>query len=141
MTNGPRRVLLISSLLLAAGVFALLPLIAQTPPPREIVVVAKDMAFFTGAATRSDGRNPTIRVRPGERVRLTIVNDDAGYEHDFAVPGWSVRTPVLRSAGRASIDFEVPATPGSANYVCSLHAAMMTGTIEVAAPALAAAVR
>ena len=70
----------------------LLPLVAGSVEPREILVVARQMSFYVG-----DGQteNPTIQVRPGERIRITLVNRDPGFDHDFAVAAWDVSTPVL----------------------------------------------
>jgi plastocyanin len=109
---------------------ALLPLIAESREPRELLVVARQMAFYV-----DDGRtsNPTIRVSPGEHIRIIFVNDDAGFDHDFAVADWTAGTPVLHGKGRTSIDLHAPAKPGRAAYVCSMHASMMRGIIEVTA--------
>lgn len=135
MKRGSARLLWMVALLVVAGLFALLPLVAQSREPREIVIVAKGMSFFAGGPGRSDARNPTIRVQPGERIRITLVNDDPGFDHDFSVRAWSIETPVVRGAGRTFVEFRAPDTPGTTQYTCSLHAAMMTGTIEIAAAA------
>jgi plastocyanin len=117
-----------------AGVAALLPLSAG-PVEREIVVVARQMSFQIG---ESGAVNPPIQLAPGERVRITLVSADAGFDHDFVVPDWGVRTKILHGQGRTSVVVRAPDTPGTTTYVCSLHATMMKGVIEVVAPHAAA---
>ena len=113
--------------LLAAA--PLWPLLARSRAPRELVIVARQMAFHSEDKA---GDNPVIRVTPGERLRVTLVNDDLGVTHDLAVSGWALTTPALRGNDRASIVVSVPDTPGTFEYVCSMHPALMRGTIEVA---------
>jgi plastocyanin len=130
MTVRTRWLLTTTVIVVIAGMAALLPLAAGSPE-REVVVVARQMAFYVGDAATA---NPTIRVAPGERIRLTFVTSDPGFDHDFAVSDWNVRTPVLHGNGRTSIVVHVPNRPGRTTYVCTLHASMMRGVIEVAAP-------
>jgi plastocyanin len=104
--------------------------VAESTGPREVVVTARQMSFYLDGETAA---NPVIRVRPGERVRITLVNNDAGVDHDFAVPAWKVSTRTIQGAGTTSVLFQAPDKPGTTAYVCSLHARMMTGTIEVSA--------
>lgn len=119
--------------LLLVGVAALLPLVAESGDRREIRIVSRQMAFFVAGNAAS---NPTIRVRPGERVRLTLINEDRGVAHDLVVPAWAVATSLVDGRGRASIDFTAPLQPGPVDYVCSRHVAMMTGRIDVVPSAL-----
>ena len=130
MKTAPTRIVLTIGFLALAGVIALLPLIAESSEPRDIVIVAKQMAFVAAGGERS---NPTIQVHAGERIRITLVNQDAGVDHDLAVPAWSVATRVLEGNGEASVVFRVPERTGTTTYICSLHQSMMTGTIEVVA--------
>lgn len=127
MTKNGARVTLVLGLLAMVGLVALLPLVAQTGERREIVIVAKHMAFFG-----PDGaRNPTIKVRPRERIVITLINEDAGFNHDLSIPAWLVATPRLAGVGKASLTFEAPDGPQNAEYVCVRHASMMAGRIEV----------
>jgi plastocyanin len=128
MKKVPRRALFTAGLLVLGGLVALLPLMAQSRQPREIRIVARQMTFYVEG---SGPGNPVIRLKPGERVRLTFVNEDAGVDHDLAVPAWSLTTELLRGEGRTSMVFDAPQQAGKADYVCSRHVAMMTGTIEL----------
>jgi plastocyanin len=123
------RILLAGALLVALFV-ALMPLVAESGEPREIRIVARQMSFYIDGAGPG---NPVITVEPGERVRLTLINEDAGMDHDFAVPAWSLATPLLHGEARTSLVFDAPRQAGTTEYVCSRHLAMMRGTIEVVA--------
>ena len=114
--------------LMLGGIAVLLPLLAKSTEPREVFVVARQMSFFVGQGLTA---NPTIQVVPGERIRITLVSADPGFDHDFTVKAWGVKAPVLRGKGRTSIVFQAPDTPGTATYVCSFHSSMMSGTIAV----------
>lgn len=118
----------------AACVAALLPLLAESRQPRELVLVAREMAFYEDG---SGPPNPTIRLFPGERLRVRLVNDDPGVDHDLTLPEWSMATPVLRGPSEATMIVQAPETPGRTEYVCSLHGSMMTGVLEVIAPGAA----
>jgi hypothetical protein len=128
MTVRTRLLLTTACVVALAGLFALLPLGARSLEPREVVVIARQMSFYAGGGTTA---NPTIRMAPGERIRITLISADPGFDHDFAVTAWDVKTPVLHGEGRTSILIQAPDKPGKATYVCSIHASMMSGTIEV----------
>ena len=130
MTVRTRLILTTTSLLALGGILALLPLGARSLEPREVVVIARQMSFYVAEGATA---NPIIQVAPGERIRITLVNADPGFDHDFAVTAWDVRTPVLHGEGRTSLVIQAPARPGKATYVCSLHDSMMKGIIEVTA--------
>jgi hypothetical protein len=131
MSVRARRFVGLAALLVLGGIVAVLPSMARSAE-REVVVVAQQMSFFVGEGGIP---NPVIRLSPGERVRITLISADPGFDHDFVVEAWDVRTPMLRGEGRASIVVQAPDEPGSSvEYVCSAHAAMMRGTIEVVAP-------
>ena len=131
------RFILTTIFVLALGVLvALLPLVAESVELREVVVVARQMSFYVNGQAAA---NATIHVAPGERIRITLISADPGFDHDFAVKAWGIDTPVLHGEGRTSIVVEAPDKPGKATYVCSIHASMMNGTIEVVAPGTGAA--
>jgi hypothetical protein len=106
---------------------------ALRPAPREIVLVAQDMAFFLdGPAGGARTPNPTLTLERGEIVRLTLINRDAGMDHDWAARGLDVATRLVRGDGSVtSALIEAPAEPGRHEYVCSVHDKMMRGVLEV----------
>ena len=129
MTVRTRVVLTTTFILASGGIVALLPLAAGSVE-REVIIVARQMSFYVDGEPAA---NPTIRMASGERVRVTLVSADPGFDHDFAVTAWGVKTPMLHGEGRTSIVIRAPDRPGTATYVCSVHASMMRGTIEVVA--------
>jgi plastocyanin len=96
--------------------------------PREIRLVARDMTFFVDG---DDAPNPTLKLRAGEQVRVTLRNEDAGMSHDFVVTAWHVGSRLLDGRGEAAVVFRVPATTGRHEYSCTPHSATMRGAIEV----------
>src|SRR4029079_18952635 len=67
---------------------------------REVTLHARGMAFYLPG---SDAPNPTLRVVAGERVRVTVVNDDAGVKHDLAMAKLGVAiAPLATTAGSES---------------------------------------
>jgi plastocyanin len=119
--------------LAALGALALSGTASSKTAPREIVLVAQDMAFYLDGASGAERiANPTLTLGRGETVRLVLVNRDPGMEHDWASRGLDAGTSVVPGDGSvASVSIEAPATPGRHEYVCSLHARMMRGVIEV----------
>lgn len=115
---------------LIVGLVALPSLVADpATPAREIVLTARNMAFYL------DGNptpNPTLKVKAGEQVTIVLRSDDTGITHDFAVKSWNVATDFLSGKGAVSVSFRVPESRGTTQeYVCSAHAIMMRGRIEV----------
>jgi plastocyanin len=97
-------------------------------PPHQVRLVARGMAFhLEGDATP----NPTIRVRAGERVEVTVRNDTPGIVHDFAVVGLGVSIAPIEPGAVGSTVLAVPTAAGSHEYVCRPHAQMMRGVLEV----------
>jgi plastocyanin len=115
-------------------VAALLPIVASsrgtgTASRREIRIVVRDMSFYIEG---HDERNPTLRVRAGEQIRLVLRNEDPGMSHDFAVNTWRVMTPLLDAHdAEAVVVFRVPQRRGTYTYSCTPHARIMRGTIQV----------
>lgn len=117
----------------AVACAALLPLVAASragdPAPRELTIVAREMAFFV------DGQptpNPALAFKAGERVRLVLRNEDRGMTHDFVITPWGVATKTLTEKGAQDVvEFRVPRQRGSSDYQCTPHAAMMRGRITV----------
>lgn len=95
---------------------------------REIRLEARGMAFYLPGDERP---NPTLRVAPGERVRLVLENRDPGMRHDLALPVLDRATTVLESGRTASVVIRAPERPGSHEYLCSLHPVLMRGVLRV----------
>jgi len=101
-----------------------------TAPEREITLHARGMAFYMPG---SDAPNPTLRVKAGESVRVTVVNDDPGVKHDLVVEklGLTIAPLATTLGSRGSATLKAPALPGRYPYVCTFHAQMMRGVLEV----------
>jgi plastocyanin len=111
------------------SLLSLLPLAAGTrPAPREVMLVARDMVFYLEG---SETPNPTIQLAAGEDVRLVLRNDDPGITHQFAIADWQIESSTIKGKGTTTVLLHAPDEPGRHAYVCSPHASMMTGTIEV----------
>ena len=100
---------------------------------REVTLHARGMAFYLPG---SAAPNPTLQVTAGERVRVTVINDDPGVKHDLAMEQLGVTmAPLATTAGsQSSATFEAPALPGRYPYVCTFHSQMMRGVLEVVPP-------
>lgn len=108
---------------------ALIPVIANPRmAPREIVLIARDMAFYLEG---SELPNPTIVVKRGEDVRIVMTNQDAGITHGFAVAGLRTSIDRIQSGTAAGLSFRAPADGGRHEYVCPPHAQMMKGCLLV----------
>jgi hypothetical protein len=111
------------------GSIVLVPLLARSEmAPRELVFVARDMAFHVPGQTPE---NPVVRVFEGEALRVVLQNDDEGIKHDLAVPEWGLTVDALRSGSAGAATVRVPDEPGRVEYICKRHGALMKGTIEV----------
>ena len=102
----------------------------STAAEREITLHARGMAFYMPG---SDAPNPTLRVTAGESVRVTVVNDDPGVKHDLIVEklGLTIAPLATTLGSHGSATLEAPALPGRYPYVCTFHAQMMRGVLEV----------
>ena len=124
-TVSMKAVAAIAGLMLLA---ALLPARSGTPT-REVVLVAKGMAFYLeGVPNRP---NPTLEVRAGERLRVVLRNQDRGMTHDFTVPAVAAAMDAIDWNESGEVTLDVPDTPGTYEYVCRPHVLMMRGTIRV----------
>ena len=98
------------------------------PAGREIVLFARDMAYFLPGDPRP---NPTLAVARGETVRVVLINRDAGMEHDFAVPALGAASALVAGRGSAAVTFRAPGERGDHEYLCTLHAVVMRGALIV----------
>lgn len=118
----------VAAFAVAMVVAALLPVMSETPG-REITLVVRDMAFYLeGDYTHP---NPDIEVKAGEHVRIVVRNEERGMTHDFAVPAVGASVDLLEWQERGEVTFDVPATPGTYEYVCRPHMLMMKGILKV----------
>jgi plastocyanin len=99
--------------------------------PREVTLVARGMTFTL--TSDEDTANPVIRVRPGERVRVTLRNEAPGLMHDFRIPSWNVQSAQIRGGDSTTVTFTAPSAQGRYEYKCGPHSALMHGFIEVSA--------
>ncbi len=114
---------------LTAGALLLSWSASARPRPREIALEARAMAFYLPGGEEA---NPTLSLRAGETVRLSLTNLDAGFEHDWAAPALKAATTILPGNGSAgSVIFVAPEQPGRHVYLCRLHGAMMRGFLDV----------
>jgi plastocyanin len=128
--SGFARFFVVAATVVCLGVGALIARGAgkADSEPRDVVLVVRDMAFYLDGA---GGANPTLQLRPGERVRLVLKNEEPGVTHDFAVSDWKVATRRLQGGGEDAVTFRVPSRAGRYEYLCNPHASMMRGIIEV----------
>ena len=118
-------VAIVVALLVVGG---LLAAVTRTPA-REITLVARSMAFYLESDPAIP--NPTLTLKAGERVRITLRNEERGFTHDFAVPAVGAATDLIDWNEDSDVTFDVPDRPGTYDYVCEPHAMMMRGRIIV----------
>jgi plastocyanin len=98
-------------------------------PAREIVLIAKDVSFYT--AGEAEPANPTIELKQGETVRLTLINQEPGQVlHCFSIAGLGVKTSRNLATGESETLSFRPAEKGVFSYACLMHP-MMAGKILV----------
>jgi plastocyanin len=119
-----KRLALVVSILVVSALASVM----TRPRPREITLVARGMAFYVEGNSTP---NPTIDARPGETLRIVVRNHDRGMTHDFAVPAADAAVDLLEWNDEDAVTFEVPATPGTYEYVCRPHLVMMKGKLIV----------
>ena len=113
----------------AASLFLLLPLTASTRTAvRDITLVVRDMAFYLDGGSEP---NPTIQVRTGETVQLTLLNRDPGLKHNLTIEALGLDMPHLETDASMKVRLRAPSRPGRLPYVCAPHSEMMHGVIEV----------
>lgn len=132
MSERVRNVLLRSALLALPVVLIgglAVAIIQQQQPAREVVLVADGMVFHLPG---DPAPNPSITAAPGERLRIVLVNQDRGYEHDLQLPSLSAATPLIPGdGGRTELVITAPTQTGDYDYLCSIHPLMMRGTLQV----------
>jgi plastocyanin len=113
-------------------VFAAMAFTAQRPQDwsaHEIVLIAKDVAFRQPDHT--DQENPTIRLKKGKTVRLTVLNQEPEKVlHCFIIGGLNVKTTRNLATGESETLTFTPRERGAFSYACLMHP-MMVGKIVV----------
>ena len=113
----------------AVSLLLLLPLTASTRTAvRDITLVVRDMAFYLDGGSEP---NPTIQVRTGETVQLTLLNRDPGLKHNLTIEALGLDMPHLETDASMKVRLRAPSRPGRLPYVCAPHGEMMHGVIEV----------
>ena len=113
----------------AVSLLLLLPLAASTRTAvRDITLVARDMAFYLDGGSEP---NPTIQVRTGETVQLTVLNRDPGLKHNLTIEALGLDMTLLETDASMRVRLRAPSRPGRLPYVCAPHSEMMRGVIEV----------
>ena len=132
LIGGGRQVFTLGlAMALVAGLLALLPQTASTgTDPREIVMVARDMAFYLAGGSEP---NPRIRLTAGEEVRFNFSNLDYGFKHNLVIDGLGIETAYLEADESTIISVRAPKQVGHQPYICFPHREMMQGMIEVVA--------
>ena len=127
---GRGAVIAVATLALGAvSLFLLLPLTASTRTAvRDITLVVRDMAFYLDGGSEP---NPTIQVRTGETVQLTLLNRDPGLKHNLTIEALWLDMPHLETDASMKVRLRAPSRPGRLPYVCAPHSEMMHGVIEV----------
>jgi nitrite reductase (NO-forming) len=76
--------------------------------------------------------NPTLSVKPGERVTITLINSGDG-EHDLVIPELKVQSKTVSQKGETtSVTFTAPKQETSLTYQDSRHVKLgMSGTLQV----------
>jgi plastocyanin len=103
-------------------VAGLLPVLTKARA-REVTLVVRDMAFYLEEEGKTP--NPIIVAKPGETIRVVLVNRDRGVTHDFAVPAVEASTDLIDWNEQDEVTFDVPDEPGTYEYVCRPHLLMM----------------
>jgi plastocyanin len=113
-------------------VFALMAFAAERPhtsATHEVVLIAKDVAFRQ--PDHPDDANPTIHLKKGETVKLTLLNQEPEKVlHCFAIGGLNVKTAHNLATGESETLTFTPKEKGVFSYACLMHP-MMVGKIVV----------
>jgi plastocyanin len=98
--------------------------LGKNPPPQVIQLQAK--------AGKFNEVNPTLEIRRGVPVEITIRNDEPeAVLHDFVLVGLGVKTPKAIQPGEVSTLRFTPPHAGEFAYTCTLHPGLMDGRLVV----------
>ncbi len=93
---------------------------------------APQRILLRAEAGKFNGANPTLEVRRGVPVEITVRNDEpGGIPHDFALVGLGVRTLMPLQPGESTTLRFTPSRSGEFAYTCTLHPGLMDGRLTV----------
>jgi plastocyanin len=119
------------------------PAAAPAPRPRTLRLVTRNLGSEAapnrvylapgqlGAEAALAGRHPSFVVRPGERLRVQVDNQDR-YIHSFTFAKARVNLDVWEGT-TGSATFKAPASPGRYQFYCRYRRIGMSGTLVVRA--------
>lgn len=97
--------------------------------PRELVLITKDVVFQN--VSQPNEPNPTIRLKKGETVKLTLLNQEPDKVlHCFTIGGLGVKTSRHLATGESETLTFTPREKGVFSYACLMHP-MMAGKLVV----------
>lgn len=115
-------------ILVSVAAFALGSRDAGDSQARELVLIAKDLAFYETGKTQP---NPDLVFKKGETVRLVIVNEEPGkILHCFTLAGLDIKTSNHLEFGQSETLIVTPKKKGEFGYSCMLHP-LMSGKVVV----------
>ena len=121
--------MLAGGFLAGMAAFMIMAFTADPGPTREIVLVARDVAFVS--PDRPALPNPPLTLKKGEPVRLTIRNGEPDRVlHCLTIGGMNVKTPGSLAAGESVTLTFTPKQKGTFTYACLMHPTMI-GRISV----------
>ncbi|HEY5895396.1 MAG TPA: cupredoxin domain-containing protein [Chthoniobacterales bacterium] len=92
-------------------------------PPRELVLVAKEMVFRDTA--QPNLINPTLVLKRSQPVKLVVRNEEPGpVLHCFIIGGLEVKTSHSLSPGESEALAFTPSQKGRFAYACLMHPGM-----------------
>lgn len=103
------------------------------PPEAPSAVVTLSTTWQLVAANiKYNATNPTIYVPVGQKVTLTIINND-GMAHTFDIDELNVHTGTINPGQSKTVTFTMNAA-ATYRYYCSIHPGLMDGQVVAQAP-------
>ncbi|HVP22697.1 MAG TPA: cupredoxin domain-containing protein [Conexivisphaerales archaeon] len=102
------------------------------PPHAPSTVVTVSTTWELVAANiKYNSTNPTIYVPVGQKVTLTIVNND-GMAHTFDIDELNIHTGTINPGESKTVTFTMTSA-SSYKYYCSIHPGLMDGQVTALA--------
>lgn len=115
--------IIVAVVVIAAVATALLmPGVFGGAQAQTITLVMRDRKF--------NATNPTFTVQKGVPVKITLISNEVVYAHNFVIPEIPGVSIPINPSGNRELTVTFP-TAGTYHYLCSLHPALMNGTITV----------